>query len=107
MCALATYSAAASERGIFGRQLAANTEDVVNLQGNATNVEVRYWPGGGSSPIYFRVNTSASVALPGGSGDSPAFELFPGESMVVPTPGSTSQVRLISAGTATYSVSEV
>ncbi len=105
---MATYAAAGSETAICGRTLVASTEDTVTLLGNERVVEVRYWPGTGTDPIYFRVNSGSNAAtLPDGTtGGTPCKELLPGEALQIEAPGSVTQVRLISVGTPKYSVSE-
>lgn len=104
---MATYAATGSETAICGRTLVASTEDTVTLLGNERAVEVRYWPGTGTDAIYFRVNSGSSAAtLPGGSGGTPCKELLPGDALQIDAPGSVTQVRLISAGVAKYSVTE-
>lgn len=104
---MATYTADAGEIAVCGRTLTGTVEDVVTLRGNERKVEVRYWAGSGTDPIYLRVNSgSAAAALPAGDGGSSCFELLPGEALKVDSLGQATQVRLICATAAKYSVCE-
>lgn len=100
---MASYTAEAGEVGIYGRTLAAGVEDIVTMTQRPA-LEVRYWPGSGTEPIYVRFGAVAAAA-PATDGSSPCIEILPGESVRFSDPADK-QVRLFCAGVAKYSVAE-
>src|SRR5947209_8731954 len=99
---MAAYEVLAAEHGAYAKTLAANTEDAVTFDKDIDAVEV--WSDG-TEAIYFTVDGTDPTV--GGAG---AWEVPKGSALVrecpVPTAGNTI-VKLISAGTPKYSVTEV
>lgn len=102
---MAAYTVAAADIGAYEKTLAANTEDTVTFGGGAADptitdvgaVEIIHH--GGAAPIYFRLGATATVA--GG----PCYMVTPGTAYPVsPSTSGDTDVHLISASTAVYSV---
>jgi len=95
---LATHTLTAGQRGAYAKTLVAATVDTVALVGSASSVEVY---SNGTAAIYFTIDGSAPTV-----GGGHCFEIPAGGPAVRTVRGPTATVKLISAATPTYSVSE-
>lgn len=99
---MASTNLAAGDHGAYGHTLVANTADTITFGRDLDRVEVY---SDGTAALYFTVDGTVPVV-----GASSTWELPAGAALsrdvAVPTSGHT-VVRLISAGTPRYSVSEV
>lgn len=94
------YAVAADEVGVYQKTLVADTVDKVTIDRDCERVEVY---GDGTAAIYFTVDKTVPTVEGAHTYELPA--LPASRTVVVPTSGDT-EVRLISAGTPKYSVSE-
>lgn len=100
---MGSYAVAATENGAYAKALAAATVDTVTFAADLQSIEVI---SDGTSPIYLVIGSAPAAPTVAGNhtwivpaGAAPVIRRFP-----VPTDVGT-VVRLISAGTPTYSVS--
>ena len=97
---MANYSIAATEVALYGKTLAANTEDDVTIARDCDRARV--YNDTGTAIIYFTVDGSTPTVAGNNTYRVPA-TAGASKSVDVPTAGNT-VVKVISAGTPTYSV---
>lgn len=96
---MASFELAAGVRGAYAKTLTANTVDTVSFLQDVGSIEVY---GSGTSAIYFTVNGSTPTVAGGITYELPAGG--PSVRTVSAPGGDLPVVKLISAGTPTYSV---
>lgn len=101
---MASYTVATSEVGVYEKTLVANTVDTVTFQRNAGTIEV---VSDGADEIYFTVDGSTPTVAGNSTYGLPAVA----SAKLVKVPpanrtGGSTVVKLISAGTPKYSITE-
>lgn len=104
---MANYTVTAPGFALHNTTLAASAEDTVTFPAKIeTAPELFIWPSSSTTPVYFTVDGTAATV-----GGSNCYIVFPGTTAMPIIPPTTQYaratvVRLISAATCTYSITE-